>query len=492
MDNAKLQEKLIEKKRFSKIFAIIVVCVLTTFAGFLCGLKIGTPENDYSHVTKVLNILENEWYSEIYYDSYKDAPIAQFISSVANLDSKKQLDPYTYIIKRQQTTSNPNSGKLGIRYTNLLNTNYQLILSVYPNSAADNAGVQMYDIVYGVKLEDGSFVTSDFEQYLSKNIGETLTLLIARIDYQSNLTSYLEIPVTYQKYSYPSAYTYKSFDDKLLYIKLTGFESDITGSNTIDEFRNILSTNKDKKYLVIDLINNGGGSIDSLTKICDLFLPAKKTISTLEIKDKSKTVSKTHDSTAYKFDDIYILMNENTASASEMLIGCLDYHLDNVHIIGTNTFGKGIAQRTINLTKDYDFQYTFAKWYTPANEWIHTKGFTPSTSLDAISYTDNYKTFRGMSFDTLLDLSYDSVDVKNVKNIQVLLNDLYSLSLREDGYFDMSTKIAIEKIQQENNITVDGKINEQTLLLFAIEYAKEYYGVYNQYISRIKSLMAGE
>lgn len=73
MTNESLQQELKKQKQLSKTITILIFCLLTSFVGFLLGLKIGTPDQNYAHVLKVLNILEEEWYSEIYYPNQEDA-----------------------------------------------------------------------------------------------------------------------------------------------------------------------------------------------------------------------------------------------------------------------------------------------------------------------------------------------------------------------------------------------------------------------------------
>ncbi len=490
MTNESLQQELKKQKQLSKTITILIFCLLTSFVGFLLGLKIGTPDQNYAHVLKVLNILEEEWYSEIYYPNQEDAPVAQFISSVANLDTQKQLDPYTYLIKRQPSVVDT-SGKLGIKIQNCFNANFQLVKTVYPNTPAEKAGLKPYDLIYGVELEDGSLIDNNYTAYLSGTIGESITLCVYR--FQQNEWTELKLPITYDKVTYPTAYCYTQTDDNLLYVKLDGFVSDIIGSNTVDELDAILKENTDKDYLIIDLINNGGGALDSVVAICDLFLPSKQLVATIETKNKDQTKYQTKDKDAYTYDHIFLLMNENTASASEILIGCLGYHLPNLTIIGTNTYGKGIAQRTINITSDYDFQYTFAKWFTPDNQWIHTKGFAPSTTLDAISKSEDYLLYTSTWLDAGITLQFDQVDTKNIKAMQILMNQVLDLetNLREDGYFDNATQQAVLDFQKEHQIEETGVINNQTLLYFALEYANVVYTFDSQYLNRVLEIISG-
>ncbi len=492
MDNESLQEQLKIHKNKTRIVIMLVFCLVTSFLGFLIGLKIGTPASENAALTKVLNILENEWYAEIYYDSYEDAPVAQFVSSIVGLDTTKQLDPYTYLIKRSTGTSTPTKeyGKMGVRSQNLFNRNFQLIKVIYPNSPAEDAGLLPYDLIYGVKLADNSVVTDNYEIYLQQEVNHSITLLVARYDTVENKITYLELPITFKRFNFPTAYQIPTTLEDTLYLKIDEFVSDINGTNTIDLVKQILKKNQNGKYLILDLKDNSGGAVDSLVEICDLFLPEKKLISTIEVKDKSTSKYKTKDDEVYSFDHIFIFINGNTASASEMLIGCLGYYFkDSLTLIGSTTFGKGIAQRTINISPKYDFQYTFAKWFTPDNKWIHNVGFNPTSDADVMTYASNYQRYLQTSLDFNLKLTKDKVDTKNILLLQYLFNEVYGADIRTDGYFDINMEEFVKQLQASYQIEETGIIDEDLLLYLAFGFSKEVYNYEMQYQNRVETII---
>ena len=244
----------------------------------------------------------------------------------------------------------------------------------------------------------------------------------------------------------------------------------------------------------IDLRDNGGGSVDSMVEICDLFLPKNKLVMTTELKDKTITEYKTNDDKVYDFDKIIILMNANTASASEILISCLSYHLDNVVLIGRTTYGKGIAQRKRVLNVDYSFQYTFAKWYTPEKIWIHEKGISTTSETTYIPYTEDYVEFYNLSNYYKLtydyDYKYDMVNT-NISYFQEVLNYLYPNSaIREEGYFDKNTEDLVKQFQEDNNLEVSGIIDENTFIVLCNLYNKAYQTYFiNNHNLKIKEVL---
>ena len=171
-------------------------------------------------------------------------------------------------------------------------------------------------------------------------------------------------------------------------------------------------------------------------------------------------------------------MNANTASASEILISCLSYHLDNVVLIGRTTYGKGIAQRKRVLNVDYSFQYTFAKWYTPEKIWIHEKGISTTSETTYIPYTEDYVEFYNLSNYYKLtydyDYKYDMVNT-NISYFQEVLNYLYpNCAIREDGYFDKNTEDLVKQFQEDNNLEVSGVIDENTFIVLCNLYNMAY------------------
>jgi len=172
----------------------------------------------------------------------------------------------------------------------------------------------------------------------------------------------------------------KELDNNTVYVKITNF-SNFTKKFIFDSIDNI----KEYKNIIIDLRNNPGGKINSAYKIADLFLEKGDIIAYENLrfplfssKNKSKNNQK------LKYDNIYILQNENSASSSEIFINALKENLNNVTLIGTKTFGKGIGQAEFKLKYGYVLKTTVLELKTPNGNSIHKKGITPD-----IEYKDS-------------------------------------------------------------------------------------------------------
>lgn len=138
--------------------------------------------------------------------------------------------------------------------------------------------------------------------------------------------------------------------------------------------------------LIIDLRENYGGDINAMVDICSYFLPKKSIIAV----DRMRFIDWTYKAGSgkkYEFDNIIILQGKNTASSSENMIAALKQNLDDVTLIGDETFGKGIGQYTLRLTGGYAVKATVLLWYTPGGENIQGNGIKPDiyyTGEDAV------------------------------------------------------------------------------------------------------------
>jgi hypothetical protein len=166
------------------------------------------------------------------------------------------------------------------------------------------------------------------------------------------------------------------------YIYLSSFTK-----NSYNQFKDALETLEHENIdsLIIDLRDNTGGYLSGAQDIADLFIKKDKVVYTLEYKDSTKTIkTKSND---YRTYPIVVLVNEYTASASEVLALALKESYG-ATLVGTKTFGKGKVQVTSTLSDDTMIKYTTAKWYSPNNNSIDEKGITPgivvNQSLDFI------------------------------------------------------------------------------------------------------------
>jgi carboxyl-terminal processing protease len=164
-------------------------------------------------------------------------------------------------------------------------------------------------------------------------------------------------------------------DDKIGYVRITEFE-DKTG----DELEAALQRLNEQgmKALILDLRGNPGGLLDEAVNVCGKFLPRGQLVVTTEGRDRSENSVRRADGRGdeLKGMPIVVLVNLGSASAAEIVTGCLQ-DLHRAVILGEKTFGKGSVQNIFPLDDGSALKLTVAKYYTPSHKVIHEHGVTP-------------------------------------------------------------------------------------------------------------------
>jgi len=170
----------------------------------------------------------------------------------------------------------------------------------------------------------------------------------------------------------------KDLDDRLSYVRIRDFQE-----RTAADLANVLAGLNEKNFqgLVLDLRNNPGGLLTSAIDVSELFLPKGKLIVYTQGRseeDKSVFNSKRN---ALWDRPIVLLMNQGSASASEILIGALKNNLKTT-AVGMKTFGKGSVQNLIPLKDGSAIKLTIAHYYTPSGVCIEGKGIEPDVKVE--------------------------------------------------------------------------------------------------------------
>ena len=152
--------------------------------------------------------------------------------------------------------------------------------------------------------------------------------------------------------------------------------------------------------LILDLRNNPGGVLDSAVDVSDLFLNGGTIVSA-----EGRTPDARFERFAHRGDildgaELVVLVNEGSASASEIVAGALQDH-GRAQIIGTNTFGKGLVQTVMPLSKGRAIKLTTSRYFTPSGDSIHERGITPDV------FVEDTSGFPDMSLDGFVDREND-------------------------------------------------------------------------------------
>lgn len=247
------------------------------------------------------------------------------------------------------------------------NTGLGKISGVIDNTPAQESGLRADDLLY---LVDGvSTMGMELSEIVSMVKGEEGTTVHLTI-YREGESDYLEVDVERRKIESPTV-NYEMLENDIGYIQITEFDE-----VTTDQFTEALAVIKgsDAKGLILDLRGNPGGSLNVVVDIAREILPKGLIVYT---EDKyGQRDEYTCDGKRELNIPLVVLVNGNSASASEILAGAIQDYKKGV-LVGTTTFGKGIVQRVLPLTDGTALKLTISSYYTPKGNNIHGVGIEP-------------------------------------------------------------------------------------------------------------------
>lgn len=284
-------------------------------------------------------------------------------------------DKYTVYYDKDETkslmesTSGTFSG-VGATVTKNADTGYATIVNVYEDSPAEKAGLKAGDVLE--KIDDHEVGDEELDTIVSWIKGEKgtdVTIQILRDGEELTLTATrdtIEVKTV----------SYEMKDNQIGYIRVSEFDT-----VTYDQFKDALDDleSQGMQGLVVDLRNNPGGSLDTVTNMLRLLLPEGTIVST---KDKNgKTEEITCDGTHEFTKPMAVLVNQYSASASEIFSGAVqDY--GTAKIVGVTTYGKGVVQQLMDLGDGTCLKVTIAEYYTPNGRSINKKGVEPDVEVE--------------------------------------------------------------------------------------------------------------
>ena len=251
------------------------------------------------------------------------------------------------------------------------NDNSLKVAGVVKGGPAEKAGIKKGDII--VEVDGENIQGKDSSYAVSKMKGKKGTNVSISVMRKGN-----KKPITFnikREVIHDNTVSYKMLDNNIGYISVSVFET-----VTKKQFKSAVDCleKKNEKGLIIDLRDNGGGLLDTALDMLDQILPKKLVVYT---KDKNGVAEEyyTKDDKEIKIP-IVILVNGNSASASEVFCGALrDY--GKAKLLGTKTFGKGIVQSSFAFRDGTGLKFTTSKYYTPKGINIHGTGFEPDIKV---------------------------------------------------------------------------------------------------------------
>ncbi len=342
----------------------LVVCVLMLVNVSLASTADSTvSEFNTENLELFKSLIQDLYYKDVTDKELYEAALKGMFQS---------LDPYCNYYNAEETTEfntdvSGNYSGIGIKFEGY--NGYLRIVKVFTSSPAYKANLLAGDFIIGINGEDVSdWTTTKAASYIRGEVGTTVKLTILR----GNQT--FDVDVERANIQAESC-SFNILNDDIAYIKIEEFN--LSTSEELSKYLNsmkILGYNK----LILDLRDNPGGYVDQAVMSARNFVP-KGIITTLKYKNSNKDTEYMSNLAENPYKMV-VLVNENSASSSEILAGALK---DNgIKLIGKTTYGKGVFQNVYKLKDGGSVKITTGQYFTPSGVCIDKVGIVPDVVVD--------------------------------------------------------------------------------------------------------------
>lgn len=381
LENNEFLKMMKKQRRNEKIMRAVtyILTIAATASVTSCVYNVGyvnstkKTEEYQRKLNRVKNLLDEHYLYDINEEETAEKAVAAYVEG---LD-----EPYTHYYTKKEFedfTSNIEDSYVGIGVVISMNDNNQIeVVAPFEGSPAYDAGIMPRDIlksVNGVEYS-GDKMEEAVNVIKGGKAGTTVELVFVRDG--------KEIPMTIERGDISSeSVSTEMLDSNIGLVRISSFNTNSQDSkqDTYTEFKEKVEKLQadGMKKMIIDLRDNPGGSLDIVCEISDMIVP-EGLITYMEYKDGKREEFK---SDANEMNiPICVLINENSASASEVLTGCLkDYK--KATVIGKTSYGKGIVQSVYPFMDGSGISMTVAKYYSPSGVCIHGTGITPDIEVD--------------------------------------------------------------------------------------------------------------
>lgn len=386
----KTKKKLNFKTIFSKnkedgfnIFEVVVIIFISVLFGIIVGCIIATSDlglvgreasEELQEVISTYTNIVDEYYEDVDEKELMNAAISGMVSV---LD-----DPYSTYLDSSQTynfNQSVDGSYTGLGITITWTDGDCTITEVVKDSPAEKAGLKVDDLIVAVDKNDITKSTlEEISQLLTGKKGTKVNLEVVREGER------LEFTVERATIEIQSVFSSVK-DNNIGYIKIDNF-----ASNTFKQFEKELKKLEKKKIesLIIDVRCNTGGRLNQVNDILDMFLGKNVEIYRIETKGKQKKIYTT-DKDIRNYP-VVVLVDEGSASASEILASAFHDKYKKATIVGVTTYGKGSIQKAVELPGGSSLKYTTQRWLTSKGKSLQDKGLTPDVVIEqSKDYYDN-------------------------------------------------------------------------------------------------------
>ncbi len=364
---------------------------LGTFLGIIVGIAFTVGMGFYQIVSAAPNYAQLDVFTKVLH----------FVQTnyVEEVDSKKliegaikgmlaTLDPHTVYLpaeqfKEMQVDTSGKFGGLGIEIS--INEGYLTVVTPIEDTPAFNAGVEpgdkiliIEDKIKKVKKETKGMTLQEAVNLMRGEKGSKVTIHVARKGADKLLP--IEIRRDIIKVV---AIKGGMIEPDYAWLRITNFQAN-TGRDLRKKIEQLTKENgKSLQGAVLDLRSNPGGLLEEAVNVSGLFLDKLPVVSTMGRNKVKKEIEYARGDNPYKNFRLVVLVNESSASASEIVAGALQDHKRAI-IVGKPTFGKGSVQTVIDLDNQAGLKLTIARYYTPNGRTIQSKGIVPDIEVDRL------------------------------------------------------------------------------------------------------------
>ena len=349
--------------RFSPLWlalsVVIGIFIGTFYANHFGGNRLSIINSGTNKLNNLLHIVDDQYVDTVDVSDHVEKAMPLLLS---------ELDPHSVYISakdRQMAEDDLKGSFSGVGIEFVIRKDTLRVQNVIKNGPAERAGVLAGDKI--VEVDDSSFVgsilTNEYAMHALKGVKDTKVKLGILRRGEKELR---QLTVTRGEIPMKSVNATYMLDDETGYIRIKNF-----GENTYPELLIALAqlSQEDFKNLVIDLRGNTGGYLGSAVQIANEFLPKNKLIVYTEGRRSPRQEYRSDGRGSYQNMPLVVLIDEGSASASEILSGAIQDN-DRGTIIGRRSFGKGLVQQPIEFKDGSIIRLTIARYYTPSGRCI--------------------------------------------------------------------------------------------------------------------------
>ncbi|MDD3226836.1 MAG: S41 family peptidase [Tissierellia bacterium] len=425
------------KKRIS-LFIVVLMVILS----FTSVLAIEIDEDEFSEdiefMKKVISFVLDNYQYEVSQEDIMNGLYDGFFSV---------LDDYStyYTPKEYQALLEDTAGEFSGIGVQIMDINGQVVVvTPLSGSPAIEAGIKAGDIINTVDGYDITGATSSQASLLIRGEeGTTVKIGILRGKESLNFDLIRSSIIINNVEG-------KILKDNIGYLKVTGF-SDNTAELVENEL--LLFDENNVEKIVIDMRNNGGGTLQSAVDLLNLFVTEGPVVYVEYAAGKEDIYESKLKEQKY---EIAVLINEGSASATEIFAGAVKYKNEGI-IVGTNSYGKGVVQSLYPLIDGSGVKFTTAEYFSVNKIPVHKVGITPDIVVEnKIIDISEYPTFSNENKPELGNVSLD------VLSAEMILMELGYETNQPDGVYDIQSFEQVKKFQENNLLYPYGTIDFAT------------------------------